>query len=169
MATRYKNLSSSDSNFVPDASVMKFGIAVSEWNVEITKSLLEGVLLTLKNHGVKPGNIHIKWVPGAFELTFCAKILAERTDVDGIICLGCVIQGDTPHFDYICQSVRQGITQLNIDYNKPFVFGVLTTLTKEQAVDRSGGKFGNKGHEAAITAIKMVSLNKSMEAGLHKE
>ena len=163
MATRFKNLSVYDPEFVPDASEMKFGIVVSEWNIDITRNLLKGSLKTLKNHGVKEKNIQVKWVPGSFELTLGAQFLAEYTDVDGIICLGCVIQGETPHFTFICQGVTTGITELNLDYNKPFIFGVLTTNTLQQAVDRSGGKHGNKGDEAAITAIKMIALQKSME------
>jgi len=102
-------------------------------------------------------------VPGTFELTLGAQLMAEK-EVDAVICLGCVIQGETPHFDYICQGVTQGITQLNMNYNIPIVFGVLTTNTLEQAQDRSGGKHGNKGDEAAITAIKMVQLKRDLEA-----
>jgi 6,7-dimethyl-8-ribityllumazine synthase len=163
MATRLKNLSAYDANFVPDASDMKFGIVVAEWNREITKNLLDSTLSTLKNHGAKDKNIQVKWVPGSFELTLGAQFFAEYTDVDGIICLGCVIQGETPHFTYICQGITIGITELNLDYNKPFVFGILTTNTLQQAIDRSGGKHGNKGDEAAVTAIKMVALQRSME------
>ena len=163
MATHLKNLSAFDANSVPDASGMKFGIVVSEWNMEITKNLLEGALSTLKKNGAKDKNIQVNWVPGSFELTLGAQFFAEYTDVDGIICLGCVIQGETPHFTYICQGITMGITELNLDYNKPFVFGVLTTNNLQQAIDRSGGKHGNKGDEAAVTAIKMVALQKSME------
>lgn len=163
MATRYKNLSSFESDSVPDASMMKFGIAVAEWNSEITKSLLKGAVQTLKSLKVKASNIHVKWVPGTFELTLGAKFFAEYTNVDGIICLGCVIRGETPHFEYICQGVAKGITELNLTYNKPFIFGVLTTNNMEQAIERAGGKYGNKGDEAAVTAVKMVALQKSMK------
>ncbi len=163
MASHLKNLSGYDSDSVPDASGMKFGIVVSEWNIDITKNLLKAAINTLKDNGVKDKNINVKWVPGSFELTLGAQFFAEYTDVDGIICLGCVIQGETPHFTYICQGITTGITELNLDYNKPFIFGILTTNTLQQAIDRSGGKHGNKGDEAAVTAIKMVSLQKSME------
>jgi 6,7-dimethyl-8-ribityllumazine synthase len=155
------NLSGYDLAAVPDASEMRFGIVVSDWNSDITFSLLEGTVSTLKQHGANTGNILVKHVPGSFELTLGAQLIAENEDVDAVICLGCVIQGETPHFTYICQGVAMGITQLNIDYNIPFIFGVLTTNNLQQAKDRSGGKHGNKGDEAAVTAIKMAALQKS--------
>lgn len=158
-----KNLSSYNAETVPDASKMHFGIVVSDWNIEITDSLLSGAVSTLKKHGATDKNIIVKHVPGSFELTLGAQFLAEYDDLDAIICLGCVIQGETPHFTFICQGVTQGITQLNMEYNIPFIFGVLTTLNQQQAVDRSGGKLGNKGNEAAITAIKMAALQSEME------
>ena len=142
---------------------MKFGIVVSDWNEEVTKALLEGAYQTLIGNGVKEDNILVKHVPGAFELTLGAQFMAEYADLDGVICLGCVIQGETRHFDFICQSVTQGITQLNMDYNIPFIFGLLTTENLEQALERAGGKHGNKGVEAAITAIKMAHLQQEME------
>lgn len=163
MATDLKNLSSFSAEALPEATDMKFGIVVSEWNVDITGALLDGALQTLSKMKVKEENIHVKWVPGSFELTLGAQFMGEYTNVDAVICLGCVIQGETPHFDYICQGVTKGITDLNMSYNMPFVFGVLTTNTLEQAKDRAGGKHGNKGDEAAITAIKMVGLQKEME------
>lgn len=144
---------------VPDSGHMKFGIVVSDWNSEITFALLEGAVVTLIKHGTLRENIIVRHVPGSFELTFGAKHIAEEHNVDAIICLGCVIQGETPHFNYICQGVSLGITQLNIDYNLPFIFGVLTTINMQQAKERAGGKHGNKGDEAAITAIKMVAMN----------
>lgn len=158
MATEFKNLSEYNPGNVPDASEMKFGIVVSEWNIEITSTLLEGAVNTLKKHKAKEENIHIKYVPGSFELVLGAQYLAETFNPDAIICLGCVIQGETRHFDFICQGVTQGIMALNLKYNKPFIFGVLTTDTLEQASDRAGGKHGNKGDEAAVAAIKMVDL-----------
>lgn len=158
MASRLKNLSGYDPEKIPDASKMKFGIVVSEWNEEITASLLEGTIDTLKRFNVDPSNIFVKTVPGSFELPFGARIVAENYSPDAVICLGCVIKGETAHFDYICQGVTQGITELNLDYDIPYIFGVLTTDTLQQARDRSGGKYGNKGDEAAITAIKMASL-----------
>jgi len=157
------NLSSYDPGSVPEASDMRFGIVVADWNREITWSLLDGALNTLKKHGATEDNIIVKHVPGSFELTLGAQFLAEYDDVDAIICLGCVIQGETPHFTYICQSVTQGITTLNMEYNLPIIFGVLTTLTDRQAFDRAGGKLGNKGDEAAVTAIKMAALQRELE------
>jgi 6,7-dimethyl-8-ribityllumazine synthase len=147
----------------PDAGEMRFGIVVSDWNSEITLSLLDGALNTLRKHGADESNIVVKHVPGSFELTSGAQFLAEYDDLDAVICLGCVIQGETPHFNYICQGVTYGITQLNLEYNMPFIFGVLTTLDLQQAKDRSGGKHGNKGDEAAITAIRMAALQHEME------
>jgi len=158
-----KNLSSYDPEIVPDATDMRFGIVVSDWNREVTRALLEGSVNTLRKHGATEENIVIKHVPGSFELTLGAQLLAEYDDLDAVICLGCVIQGETPHFTFICQGVTQGITQLNLEYNIPFVFGVLTTFNLRQAIDRSGGKHGNKGDEAAITAIKMAAIQRELE------
>ncbi|MCB8999629.1 MAG: 6,7-dimethyl-8-ribityllumazine synthase [Bacteroidales bacterium] len=163
MASNLKNLSSYDPGKIPDASDMKFGIVVSEWNQEITSSLLKGALDTLHKHGAKDENIEVRWVPGSFELTLGGQFFAEYRDVDAVLCLGCVIQGETRHFDFICQGVSYGITDLNLNNNIPFIFGVLTTDTQQQAVDRSGGRHGNKGDEAAITAIKMAALQREME------
>jgi 6,7-dimethyl-8-ribityllumazine synthase len=157
------NLSHYDPDSVPDAGKMRFGIVVSDWNREVTWSLLDGAVSTLKKHGTEERNIVVKHVPGSFELTLGAQFLAEYDDLDAVICLGCVIQGETPHFSYICQGVTQGITQLNMEYNIPFIFGVLTTNSQQQAIDRAGGKHGNKGDEAAVTAIKMAALQQDME------
>src|SRR5664280_842899 len=161
MATR--NLSAYNPELVPDAHKMRFGIVISDWNNDITSSLLKGAEKTLKKHGVSGKDIVVKHVPGSFELTLGAQFLAEYDDLDAIICLGCVIQGETPHFTYICQGVTQGIIQLNLEYNLPFIFGVLTTNSQQQAIDRAGGKLGNKGDEAAITAIKMAALQHETE------
>lgn len=163
MATSLKNLSEYDINSVPNASDMKFGIVVSEWNNEITEALFEGTFKTLLQHGVSKKNVIKRYVPGSFELTLGAQLIAENSDVDAVIILGTVIQGETRHFDFICQGVTQGITYLNIKYNMPFIFGLLTTDNKQQALDRAGGRHGNKGDEAAVTAIKMVHLKKSIE------
>lgn len=157
------DLSDYDPASVPDAGKMRFGIVVSDWNHDITQALLEGAKKTLKKNGATDNNIVIKHVPGSFELTLGAQFFAEYDDLDAIICLGCIIQGETPHFSYICQSVTYGITKLNLEYNIPFIFGVLTTLNYEQARDRAGGKHGNKGDEAAVTAIKMAALQFEME------
>ncbi|MRR23069.1 6,7-dimethyl-8-ribityllumazine synthase [bacterium] len=161
MATR--DLSDYDPSRVPDATGMRFGIVVADWNSEVTFSLLDGSVKTLKRHGVADNDIIVRHVPGTFEITLGAQWMAEYEDLDGVICLGCVIQGETPHFTYICEGVTQGVTQLNLDYNIPFIFGVLTTLNQEQALDRAGGKHGNKGDEAAVTAIKMAALQRQME------
>lgn len=163
MTIKKNNLSQYDPNTVPDASAMKFAVVVAEWNHEITGSLLEGALKTLKKHGAKEKNIIVEYVPGSFELTLGAQFMAEYHDPDAVICLGCVIQGETRHFDFICQGVTQGITDLNQNYNIPFIFGVLTCNTMKQALDRAGGRHGNKGDEAAITAIKMAALQARLE------
>ena len=162
MATQFKNLSSYNENMIPNAAGMKFGIAVSEWNDKITYALRDGAVETLLKHGASSDDISVITVPGSFELTMGAQLLAQK-NLDAVICLGCVIQGETPHFDYICQGVSYGITELNIKYNLPVIFGVLTTNTMQQAEDRAGGKHGNKGDEAAITAIKMVQLKKDLK------
>lgn len=163
MATALKNLSDYDIHSVPDASAMRFGIVVAEWNNDVTEALYRGAEQILIKHGAKPENIIKRYVPGTFELTLGAQLIAETGQVDAVIVLGTVIQGETRHFDFICQGVTQGITELNIKYNIPFIFGVLTTDNKQQALDRAGGKHGNKGDEAAVTAIKMVSLKKELE------
>ncbi len=161
MSSVNKNLSEIEGSMVASAKTFKFGIVVSEWNHEITNALKEGAVNTLLKHGTLQENIIYKTVPGSFELTLGAQYIAEFTNVDAIICLGCVIQGETRHFDFICDAVAKGITDLNIKYNKPFIFGVLTPNNQQQASDRAGGKHGNKGDEAAITAIKMLSLRDS--------
>jgi 6,7-dimethyl-8-ribityllumazine synthase len=137
----------------------RFAIIVAEWNEEITESLYESAVSSLKGHGVRPENIVRKSVPGTFELSLGALWMGEKKDIDAVICLGCVIQGETPHFDYICQAVAYGITEAGLKTRKPVIFGVLTTLNKQQALDRAGGKYGNKGEEAALTAIKMLEFH----------
>ena len=158
MATAYHNLSEYDFNSVPNAEEMKFGIVVSEWNFNITGALLQGALDTLKRHGVKEENILVKTVPGSFELTFGANQMIECTDIDAVIALGCVVRGDTPHFDYVCMGATQGLTELNAMGDVPVIFGLITTNNMEQAEDRAGGKLGNKGDECAISAIKMIDF-----------
>ena len=162
MASTLKNLSDYDLSSVPNAEDMTFGIVLAEWNIDITGALYEGAYNTLIKHGVKEDNVLKKFVPGSFELTMGAQLMLEYTDVDAVIVLGCVIQGETKHFDYICQGVTQGVTQLNMEYNTPVIFGVLTTNTLQQAKDRAGGKHGNKGDEAAVTAIKMVEMKNNL-------
>ena len=163
MATSLKNLSDYNIQSVGNAEHMKFGIVVAEWNTEITEALYKGAYTTLVKHGAKEENILKKYVPGTFELTLGAQLIAKNTDIDAVIVLGCVIQGETRHFDFICQGVAYGITELNIACNLPVIFGVLTTDNQQQALDRAGGKHGNKGDEAAYTAIKMVALKQSLE------
>ena len=147
---------------------MRFGIVVSEWNGEVTEALLDGAIRVLTRSGCDISNITVKRVPGAFELPLGVQFLAEYTDVDAVIALGCVVQGETPHFDYICQGATQGITQLAISWNMPVAFGLLTTGNIQQALDRAGGRLGNKGEEAAATAIKMVALQVEMEEASEK-
>ena len=163
MASNLKNLSSYKKEETPSASGMLFGIVVSEWNTEITDALLEGAHRTLKEHGAKEKDIIVKYVPGSFELTMGAQIVIDSMIPDAVICLGCVIQGETRHFEFICNTVANGIMQLSLDNDVPVIFGVLTTNDLQQAKDRSGGKHGNKGVEAAIAAIKMVALQDEMQ------
>jgi 6,7-dimethyl-8-ribityllumazine synthase len=139
-------------------SKKKFAIVVAEWNEEITEALYDGAYSSLIANGAKKSNIIRKTVPGTFELTLGAQWMADQKGIDAVICLGCVIQGETPHFDYICQAVAYGITEVNLKSKKPIIFGVLTTLDKAQALARAGGKHGNKGEEAALTAISMLNF-----------
>jgi 6,7-dimethyl-8-ribityllumazine synthase len=157
MSSAHQSLSTLPKN-LPSAEPFQFGIVVSEWNEEITNALLNGAIEALTLAGTKKENITVKYVPGSFELTTGASLLLNEKKWDAIICLGCVIQGETRHFDFICDAVANGITQLSIQYNKPVIFGVLTPNTMQQAIDRAGGKYGNKGFEAGVTAIKMADL-----------
>ena len=136
----------------------RFAIVVAEWNEEITESLYQGAYNALLKLDVKKENVIRKNVPGSFELPLGAKWMVEKKEIDAVIALGCVIQGDTPHFDYICQAVANGIMNVSINANKPVAFGVLTTLNKQQALERAGGKLGNKGEEAALTVVKMLAF-----------
>lgn len=159
MATVNHNLSQYDKTSIPNAKNFRFGIVVSEWNDKITSGLLKGAIDALVECGVEETNI-IKWdVPGSFELIYGCKKMIEQT-VDAVIAIGCVIQGETKHFDFVCNGVTQGITTLNITSDTPVVFCVLTDNTMQQSIDRSGGIHGNKGTEAAITAIKMAELRR---------
>lgn len=158
MATEHHNLSEYDFNSVPDASKMKFAIVVSEWNFDITGALMRGAVETLKKHGATEENIQIETVPGSFELTFGASQIAKQKKVDAIIAIGCVIKGDTPHFDYVCMGATKGITDLNLSCDIPVIYGLITTNNLEQAQERAGGRLGNKGDECAITAIKMIDF-----------
>ena len=158
MASQLKNLSEYNPDSVADAANRTVGIVVAEWNHEITGALLEGARETLAKHGVLAQNIIVRWVPGTFELTFGAAHMIRAHKPDAVIVLGCVIQGETRHFDFICHGVTQGITELNLNTGTPVIFGVLTTDNQQQALDRAGGKHGNKGTEAAYTALKMIEL-----------
>lgn len=154
---------------LPSAEEMKFGIVVSQWNSEVTEPLLKGAVKTLRESGCAEHNIIIKYVPGAFELPLGAHFFAQYSDVDAVIALGCVIRGETPHFDYVCQGATHGITQLSMSWNMPVAFGLLTVDNLQQALDRAGGRLGNKGDEAAATAIQMVRLQLDMEATSTKQ
>ncbi|MBF1642463.1 MAG: 6,7-dimethyl-8-ribityllumazine synthase [Prevotella sp.] len=158
MSTELHHLSDYNEQNVPDASNMCFGVVVAEWNPEITGALLDGTVRTLEKHGAIPENIHIKTVPGSFELIYGAQQMTKNDGFDAIIILGSVIKGETPHFDYICQGVTYGIARLNASQNIPVIYGLLTTNDLQQAKDRSGGKLGNKGDECAIDAIKMAKF-----------
>jgi len=162
MATSQKNLSDFDRSQLPNAQAMRIGIVVSDWNSEITNNLLSGAQETLLEAGVAESNVIIKRVPGSFELPVAAKWLIESGDVDGVITLGSVIQGETKHFDFVCQAVADGVQQVNLSTGKPVIFGVLTDNTLQQAIDRSGGKHGNKGIECAVAAIQMIALRESI-------
>lgn len=158
MASSIKNLSDYTSKNVKDISDSTFAIVVSEWNDEVTEALFQGAFETLVSHGADKKNIIRKNVPGSFELSLAAQWMAQEEGIDAVICIGCVVQGETKHFDFICDAVAQGITNVSLKYNKPVIFGVLTPNTQKQALDRAGGKYGNKGDEAAITAVKMLGF-----------
>lgn len=162
MASTEKNLSEFEGSAIPDGTNMRIAIVVSEWNETITGALFDGAVKTLLKNNVKKDNIIISKVPGSFELTLATQFLCEDKSIEGVIALGCVIQGETKHFDFICDAVAHGITNVGLKYNKPVIFGVLTTNTLQQAQERAGGKHGNKGDEAAVTALKMIALKKSI-------
>ncbi|WP_274474356.1 6,7-dimethyl-8-ribityllumazine synthase [Mangrovimonas aestuarii] len=157
MATANKNLSDYDKTSIPNASNFRFGIVVSEWNDTITEGLFNGAFETLVEHGTSPENI-VRWnVPGSYELIYGSKKMQQQA-VDAVIAIGSVIQGETKHFDFVCEAVSQGIKDLNVMDETPVIFCVLTDNNLQQAIDRSGGVYGNKGTEAAIAAIKMAVL-----------
>ena len=156
------NLSDYDPAAVPDGSNYKIGVVAAEWNPEITDALLQGAVDTLREHGVKDENLLVRRVPGTFELTTAADMMFAWHNLDAVICIGCVIQGETRHFEFICQAVSQGITNVGLKHRRPTIFSVLTTDNMQQALDRAGGKHGNKGIEGAITALKMIALKKSL-------
>jgi 6,7-dimethyl-8-ribityllumazine synthase len=165
MSSADKNLSVFTTDGLPDISGRKFAIIVAEWNSEVTERLFEGAYQTLVQYGASKGNIERGNVPGSFELTTGALWFAGRADIDAVIALGVVIQGETKHNDYINHAVAQGITHVSLKTGKPVIFGVLTPNNMEQALDRAGGVHGNKGDEAAMTAIKMLGLQESISKG----
>lgn len=158
MATAGKNLSSYDKDKIPNAKLMRIAIVVSEWNEKITSQLLVGAKESLVDNGCLEEHILIEYVPGTFELPVGAQFILESKEVDAVICIGSVIQGETRHFDFVCNGAALGIKDIAIKHNKPVIFCVLTDMNEQQALDRSGGKHGNKGTEAGIAAIKMVDL-----------
>jgi len=165
MATVHQNLSDHDPENVPSAVGMRIAICVAEWNQQITGGLLDGARSTLLKYGVAESDVRVHYVPGSFELPTAAQMVLEhQPTTDAVICLGSVIQGETRHFDFVCEGVAQGVKDVSLKYNKPVIFGVLTDNHLQQAIDRSGGKHGNKGDEAAVAAIKMVALQKQLQS-----
>ena len=157
------NLSDYDPAAVPDGKGYRIAVVAAEWNPEVTNALLKGAVDTLLEHGVEEKDITVLRVPGTYELTTAADLLLLRTSIDAVICIGCVIQGETRHFEFICQAVSQGLTNVAVKHSHPVIFSVLTCDTMQQALDRAGGKHGNKGVEGAITALKMVHLDRNIE------
>ncbi len=162
MASAQHHLSDHNPNSVPSAEGMRFGIAVSEWNSEVTGALLQGAHSTLLRHGTLEEDITEVTVPGSFELVYASARMVSSGRFDAVIALGCVIRGDTPHFDYICQGTTQGLASLNKEGKTPVIYGLLTCDTPQQAKDRCGGMLGNKGDECAVAAIKMAVLSKKL-------
>lgn len=158
MSTAHKHLSHYDPAGVPSGAGRRFALVVSEWNHRITDALRQGARETLLRHGVAEADIVERWVPGSFELAAGAQFLLERGGLHGVICLGSVVRGETPHFDFVCQGTTQGIMAVGLKFSAPVIFGVLTDDTMQQALDRSGGKHGNKGVDCAVAALKMAAL-----------
>ena len=165
MATVNKNLSQYEKGNIPNGADFRIGIVVSEWNGDITSNLMNGAIEALIENGVVKNNILVKNVPGAFELPLgCQFMLEHDPELDGVIAIGCVIQGETKHFDFVCQGTTQGIVAVTMEYNTPISFCVLTDNTKQQSIDRSGGKHGNKGIECAVSLLKMIGLQEDLES-----
>ncbi len=160
MATAEHHLSHYDPTSVPSGAGRRFALVVSEWNREVTDALRAGARETLLRHGVKEHDILEVWVPGSFELALGAQLLLEKEALDGVICLGSVVRGETPHFDFVCQGATQGIMDVGLKFSLPVIFGLLTDDTVQQARDRSGGEHGNKGVDCAVAALKMAALKK---------
>ncbi len=163
MATYLKNLSEYSKDNIPNGADFKIGIVVSEWNDSITLNLLAGAKQTLLDNNVPEENILVRFVPGAFELPLAAQLMLDNTDVDGVVAIGVVIQGETKHFDFVCKGTTDGLMKVMLEYNSPVSFCVLTDNTLQQSIDRSGGVHGNKGVECAIACLKMIELKKSFE------
>ncbi|EOR92609.1 6,7-dimethyl-8-ribityllumazine synthase [Arcticibacter svalbardensis MN12-7] len=163
MATHLKNLSDFSHTTIPSAESFRFAIVTAQWNADITGALYQGAYDMLIQQGTIPENILSFTVPGSFELIVAAEMVLNTQQVDAVICLGCIIQGDTPHFEYICNAVANGISNVGIKHAIPVIFGVLTTLNLEQAQERAGGKHGNKGTEAAASAILMADLQRLLK------
>ena len=163
MATVDRNLSEYNKDLIPDGSQFKIGIVISEWNSQITENLAKGAIDTLITNQVKSDNINVRYVPGTFELPLGAQYLCEYLDLDGVIAIGTVIQGETKHFDYVCEGATKGLTDVNLKYNIPVSFCVLTDNNIQQSIERSGGKHGNKGIECAVACLKMIALKKDLE------
>ena len=164
MASIGKNLSKENKFPISNPEKLNIGIVISEWNGHITERLLNGTLSVLENSGIKSENIIVKKVPGTFELPLGAQYMLDKNLVDGIICIGCVIQGETKHFDFVCQGATNGIMSLGLRYNKPVIFCVLTDENEKQSLDRSGGKYGNKGIECAVSCLKMIELKSKISS-----
>jgi 6,7-dimethyl-8-ribityllumazine synthase len=163
VATYLKNLSEYLKDNIPNGADFKIGIVVSEWNDSITLNLLSGAKQTLLDNNVPEENILVRFVPGAFELPLAAQLMLDNTDVDGVVAIGVVIQGETKHFDFVCKGTTDGLMKVMLEYNSPVSFCVLTDNTLQQSIDRSGGVHGNKGVECAIACLKMIELKKSFE------
>jgi 6,7-dimethyl-8-ribityllumazine synthase len=163
VATAEKNLSVYDKESIPNGADFKIGIVVSEWNENITGNLLKGAEQALLENGVLAENIHTHYCPGSFELPLASQFMFESTDVDGVVAIGSVIQGETKHFDFVCHATALGVKDVGLKYNKPVIFCVLTDNNMQQAIDRSGGKHGNKGIEAAIACMKMIALKRKLK------
>lgn len=161
MATAGRNLSQYNKEFIPNGADFRIGIVVSEWNENITLNLLKGAKEALLENGVPEANIEVRFVPGAFELPLGAQWFCQEKEIDGVIVIGVVIQGETKHFDFVCSGTTQGLQDVILKYNKPVAFCLLTDMNMQQSIDRSGGKHGNKGIECAIACLKMIELKKS--------
>jgi 6,7-dimethyl-8-ribityllumazine synthase len=163
VATALKNLSDYNKENIPNGADFKVGIVVSEWNDTITNNLFEGAKQALLDNGVPESNILVRHVPGAFELPLASQFMLDNTDVDGVVAIGVVIQGETRHFDFVCQGATQGLMNVMLEYNSPVSFCLLTDNNIQQSIDRSGGVHGNKGIECAIACLKMIAMKKSFE------